>query len=396
MPRIFIYNPTCEMAIRSHSMSYQPPAQLAQFERNLASILMFIANEEDYVVAEEPDNQLKTFWHERGLSLPNFCSMSDAAQLLIMSGYDLRAWGESRQLFHNLHLTEQMHSFDDQRRKLFSRLSSVALETEIAAQPLPDFARVDSLPRVITNEAELCNLLTDKPFVLKNLWSASGRGVVLVRENRQIEQAIVRACGAIRRDGAIIYETFLHRIAEFSFLFWKHASGDVEYLGKNVFKTDEAGRFGTEIIDNEYFTNKISQWNIPKDWEQMVVPLITDAILKCSAIISYVGPIGLDAMFYEKSGKIRLRCCTEANLRLSMGNVNLAVAQFFARESLAEWKIERFASPEAWMDFCRNQEREHSITFDANGLLTSGFFRLTSVGNGECYGAYGYARKANR
>lgn len=392
MPRVFIYNPTCEMANRSHSVSYQPPAQLAQFEHDVASLLMFIAGGNDFVVAGEPDNQLKTFWRERGLPMPNFCSMNDAVRL-IASGYELTPWGESRQLFHNLHLTERQHAFDNERRKLFSRLSSVALETEIAAQPLPDFARVDSLSRIITDEAELNSLPAEEPFVLKNLWSASGRGVVLVRDRRHVEQALVRARGAIRHDGAVIYEEFLHRMAEFSFLYWKHANNEVEYLGKNAFQTDAAGRFGAEIIDNECFTDRIRRWNIPQDWEQKVVPLIVDAIRKCSAIESYVGPIGLDAMFYEKAGKIRLRCCTEANLRLSMGNVNLGVARYFARGSIGEWKIERFKSPEEWEIFCRMQEREQPTTFDANGLITSGFFRLTSIGNGECYGAFGYARK---
>ena len=395
MPRIFLYNPTCEMATRNMSVSYQPPEQLSEFERNIASILMFLADKGDYVVAGEPDAQLITFWQSRGKAIPTFCDTARTAQL-IASGCELQAWGESPQLFHSLLLTEQLHAFGAARRKLFSRLTSVAIETAIARQPLPEYARIGTLPTIITDAKILESITANEPRALKSLWSASGRGVVLVRKAQHVAPAVVWARGILRRDGAIVSEPFLRRVAEFSLLFVKRADGSVEYLGKNVFRTDVAGRFGAEVIDNDYFTEKVRQWNIPADWEAAVVPLIADAIESCSDIASYAGPIGLDAMFYADGDTVKLRCCTEANLRLSMGNVNMSVARYFSRTATAEWKIEQFATPAEWQEFCRRMEREHPARCDANGLIKSGFFRLTGIGCGERFGAYGFAVDANR
>ena len=54
----------------------------------------------------------------------------------------------------------------------------------------------------------------------------------------------------------------------------------------------------------------------------------------------YTGPIGVDSMLYrDDEGHLKMRLCIEANVRYTMGNVNLAVARCFPQGARAEWGI---------------------------------------------------------
>src|SRR5574344_847800 len=43
MHKLFVYNPTCEMAVQNGSVSYQPPLRLQTFESDMADIMLWLS-----------------------------------------------------------------------------------------------------------------------------------------------------------------------------------------------------------------------------------------------------------------------------------------------------------------------------------------------------------------
>lgn len=389
MAKIFVYNPTCEMAVQNNTVSYQPPARLKVFEQNMASIMMFLASEHDYIVAPRPDEALLRTWAKAGQPLPAFVSHQQATDL-IAQGVELAPWGMSRQLLYSLQLKEQASAFGSHMQQLLSRLTSVELERQLAAMPLPAYAKPLFVPTVITHPNDLTAYIRNGRCAVKSLWSSSGRGVTLVRQPEHIEPAITWAQGRLRHDGAVVCEPFVERIAELTLLFAiEHIGGKAKYLGRNIFQSDTAGRFGHEYIGQAACATIDSL--LPNGWHEEIGCAVAHAIDTLGWSKHYSGNIGVDAMIYNNGGTPHLRCCMEANLRTTMGHVNRKISQLFADGTQATWHIEQFASAEEWGNYVAEMEQRHPLVADSNGKIKEGFFRLTPVGEGYIYGAYGVA-----
>lgn len=374
MPRILIYNPTCEIAIGKKADNYSAPPHLATFERDMAQIMMYMSDADDMIVAHRPDAELTDMLSKAGIALPHFCSLAEAKAALT-EGYELQPWGKCRPVYRALGLKTEATAFDDNMRSLHSRQTSVELEKIIAQADCPHYMQPSFTPEVITNSnLTIADLKAHLPLVLKSVWSSSGRGVMLVRDESQLTQALTFAQGRIRHDGAIIAEPLLSRISECSFLFAMREGQKPQYLGCNTFEADPLGNFGYEMIGRE--TPSL----LPNNWQTEASQVLTRALQQWQEQTGYTGYIGFDAMIYDHSGQPHLRLCTEANLRICMGNINLGVARLFASDVQARWTIRHFGQAGEALDYCHRQSVENPLRVNADGKIVSGFFRLTSVG----------------
>ena len=377
-----MYNPTCEMAVQNNSVSYQPPLRLQEFERAMSSLMMFISQEGDYVVGEAPDDELLLFWKERGVYLPRFVSKNDAISL-IKDGAILIPWGGSRQLYYSYGLKHKSEQYTDLMRCFFSRELSVVLEDTVCrlCQGRNNLKQYDIEERsVLVTERDIMERRVKMGnCVVKSLWSSSGRGVQLVREQCHIEPAIVWARGKIRHDGGVVCEPFYKRLGEFTTLIEIYEDGRIEYLGTNYFEADEAGRFGKELIGQKILT---------REEEQEVAQILIEAMSRLNWVEKYIGKIGVDGMVYnDKHGERKVRICTEVNMRHTMGNINLSVARCFSPKVKATWQIEQFDNAMSWARFCKEMVSRFPLVLDDKNRIECGFFRLSSLGYN--YGAWG-------
>lgn len=377
-----MYNPTCEMAVQNNSVSYQPPLRLQEFERAMSSLMMFISQEGDCVVGEAPDDELLLFWKERGVYLPQFVSKSDAISL-IKDGAILIPWGGSRQLYYSYGLKHKSEQYTDLMRCFFSRELSVVLEDTVCrlCQGRNNLKQYDIEERsVLVTERDIMERRVKMGnCVVKSLWSSSGRGVQLVREQCHIEPAIVWARGKIRHDGGVVCEPFYKRLGEFTTLIEIYEDGRIEYLGTNYFEADEAGRFGKELIGQNILT---------REEEQEVVQILIEAMSRLNWVEKYIGKIGVDGMVYnDKHGERKVRICTEVNMRHTMGNINLSVARCFSPKVKATWQIEQFDNAMSWARYCKEMVSRFPLVLDDKNRIECGFFRLSSLGYN--YGAWG-------
>ncbi len=53
--------------------------------------------------------------------------------------------------------------------------------------------------------------------------------------------------------------------------------------------------------------------------------------------------------------------------------------------------MNHFGKDGEWDEFCKEQSQAYPLCRDAEGLITSGFFRLTPSGNQIRFGAFGWA-----
>ncbi|MBP5366260.1 MAG: hypothetical protein J6Y82_10130 [Bacteroidales bacterium] len=381
---IFVYNPTCEMAVRQANATYQPPKHLAQFESDLAGIMMFLSGENDYVVAQKPDSELLALWDK--CNKTKFCDAAEAKRLII-NGERLKPWGECKQIFKAFGDEIRYKAFDDEKRRLHSRLSSVELENALCDSALPDYAQHAPLSQLIENKEIAEQAISIGNCVVKSAWSSSGRGVLMVREKEHVGNAIAWAADKIATDGCVIVERLLDRVCEFSFLFDIIDSDNVNYLGINYFEADSNGHFGDELIGH----NPMQSLGFVPDWDQPIAAALSAAIRKLGWIRLYHGFVGVDSMAYASGGRILVRPCVEVNMRTCMGNVNVCVSDFFAKNTKSKWRISHFAADGEWNAFCAEQALRNPLKINAEGKIESGFYRLTSSGGKNKFGAWGIA-----
>ncbi len=381
MNKIFVYNPTCELAFANASGTYTPPANLAKFEADMASLMLFLADPDDYVLADEPDDELKRMLINAGVKLPKFCT-AEEAKSLIDKGFEVAPWNDGPDVWSRVGHAERNVVPRQELRLQRSRLTSVEIEQMLAEMDLPEWMKPTFVPQIIRTEAELDALQNSLPIVLKSLWSSSGRGVVMVRDEKQWEAAKQFAQNRLRKDGAIIAEPLLYRVQDLSMMFDKNQN----YIGHNHFEATDDGRFWREKIglDCSYF-------RLPENWEAQADEVLTEVTKRWCKKSGYNGYVSFDLMIYSVDTELFVRLCTEVNLRLCMGNVNHEISKFFVPEMAAIWQILSFDNDGEWDDYCREQAEIEPLDVDVFGRIQRGFFRLTPSGRGRRFGACGIA-----
>ena len=400
MPRIFYYNPTCEMAIANNHHSYQPPDRLKQFEKDLGEILLFLANQEDAVICHDhPDQEFLDFWKMLGKSMPQFVTPDQITNHPQRGELVPTPWGGSKSVQHffkslGLRLdlaSKSLKDWEPAHQHFFSRRTSAVFEHAWLNGVIPEFCRLPSSPILAQTEEELMEFIeaSQHQAVIKSLWSSSGRGIFMVKQPEHATPAITWAMGRIRREGALVLETLMEKVADFSFQFHLSPNNTIHFLGINYFSTDEEGRFDKEWIHQPDIFDIIKKEKLlPGDWEKQCVAHLSPALQSMQWHTQYEGIMGMDAMIIKASdGSLRVRCCVEINFRHNMGLINMALKPFFGDKARGYWKIEQF-EPGRWFEFYHEQRQKHPAVIE-NNRLVGGFFPLVSPDEGKQYAAWG-------
>ncbi len=384
---IYYFNPSCEMAVRQGQSSYTPPKNVAQMEADLSSIVMFLGSDDDCVIGKQADDKLIEFWKPL-IGGRNFISDKEAA-LRISGGEGFAPWGISRATFVKYGLPDDLYR--QEYRELLSRKTSVTVEHLIGEKTGDQYPPISKL---IEREVELNSHIERlkekgvKKVVIKSLWSASGRGVRFFNLEDEQNNAVDYATRCMRADEGVVIEKRLERVAEFSYLF-HYTKGRIKYDGINIYHSSDNGGMGWEIAGRQPYIFDIAAY------EEIVADganNLGEALENMLSTTRYEGPIGVDAMLYKKNdGSISLRPCTEINMRYCMGHVAQKVARLFAKGTPIKWQMSHFSTPSKWKEFCEEQERLYPTLFNNAGEITSGFFRLTPIGETTQFGAYGWS-----
>lgn len=385
MHKLFVYNPTCEMAVQNGSVSYQPPLRLQTFESDMADIMLWLSQTDDIVVANRPDDRFIDFWSSIGKPMPAFVTKQKGLAAKYSTTHQFSPWGDS---IATSHYYGNKFDFDaEEHKQLFSRITSAKFEQSLQSNDqLPNLIK-NTPPTIITTNDQLADYAANGMCALKSLWSSSGRGIMLVRQPEHIAPALTWAKGKIRHDGAVVGEPFLQKLCDFSFQFNLTNSGKAEFLGLNHFSADSAGRFDKEIIGQN--TNKHIFNTFPHNWMTICVETLRQQIEKSNWAEKYSGIIGIDAIVYTDSeGDTKIRCCVEINIRYNMGLVNMELAKYIDPKAKGFWQISQFDNANEWTSFCNAKWKENPPQVTDNKIC-KGFLQLTGCNAGKIYGAWG-------
>ncbi len=386
--KLFIFNPTCEMAVANGQISYMPPEHLRKFENDLATLPRFFTDKGDSVITKNhtPESFINQ-QIELGFKLPSFIKSHDEFKNKTLPITELRPWGWSpavHRIFKpylpfcdKLWENHPMHRWQSNHKQLLSRETGVKLLSEIVDNGYDEFDLIEILikPVRVSSLGDLKNItnIISPPTLLKLPWSASGRGLFKIRDKEEHPENNQWVKSKLKQQGFFYAEPFLNKIQDVSFHFWI-GHDKVNYLGFNFFDTDSSGQFTgchTHYPDNA----ELKTINLDAYLEQGS-RLLTKSIKKLQIGQHYQGPLGVDAMlFYNNTGKIKLHPCIEVNLRHSMGLVNIKLRKYIHPERKGKWELLMLSRNE-WKDKFSSETGKVNLQ---DGLIARGNLPLTPM-----------------
>lgn len=178
-------------------------------------------------------------------------------------------------------------------------------------------------PRVYTDLSDI-DITGGDDCLLKRPWSSSGRGIFPTSALKDDELKRL-AQGIIRRQGSVIVEDALSKVADMSALF--HSDGsNIRHHAWSIFQTSSDGRYMGSIVAPQadimsYMQTSHIYYGDTEidfaDMERMLTEILSDIIST-----DYRGWIGIDMLAYHSdcaSHQLQLAPCIEVNLRMTMG-----------------------------------------------------------------------------
>lgn len=402
-PDIYLFNPTCELAVVNGSMNFMAPAQLRRFENELSTLPWILARPEDTVLADQlPSQQFTDRLRKAGFRLPAFrvqvSSFSDPAFLSLKKGF-LFPWGWSPAVhkllsplkseccpeFRNSPIAE----WREIHRDLYSRKSSLAVLRSITEHQISDHWLSDNdLPEICTGHEQIIALQKRwGKVVVKAPWSSSGRGLQILRANEYNRTNMQVITGYLKQQGYVVVSPWHNKLLDLSFQFFSFGNGEIEYRGLTPFSTDHSGRYTGNYLQ------KLPPGLAPglKEFIQQNIAAaelaLNQALHESEYSTSYYGWLGVDALIWKSAdGKLKFHPCLEINCRFTMGAIALKVRTHLAELSTGEFRI-MHGKEGHFAQFSEEMTLKEPLIID-NGKIVSGFLPLTPTSPESGFGAY--------
>ena len=393
MSTLYVYNPTCDMAIENGTYSYMPPKALSVFENEITPLMAFLGDEHDYVLGNRQTTaHFKDFWQQLGINLPQFVSLQQLSQLKISA---VQPWGWSQlverqieKLSLQVNTKPHFESLNDYKL-FFSRLTSVKLINELSQMNLHDRVSIPFSPQVVHTTVQIGELLKlhNKGIVIKNMWSSSGRGVLFIRDRKTLDQNCNWITAQLKKQGQLIVEPIYTKVQDASLQFIIDHNRNYHFLGINYFDADDRGHFEKEYLHTPDLIKNNLQ--IDEKWINELASQIITSMKTMDIHQHYIGPVGIDVMFFiNENKKLKLYPLVEANLRCNMGLINLSIKKLLSKKTKGHWQISTFKRGEASI-FYEQQVHQYPVQLNENGKITKGFLPLTPFTNTTRFAAWG-------
>lgn len=402
--RLFLFNPTNEMAIANGHVSYMPPALLKQFEIDLAAFPWIMANENDFILVPEEKKNSLNHLNRFELTLPRLISKPEDIQREEIKNLWLEPWGWSPAVYRCInpflgfvHRQWQTHPFkqwESYHKHLLSRETGYQLLkniTEIKNQSPNDYdlIHLTESPIVIDQQNDLDLILKQisAPAIVKTPFSASGRGLYRIRTKQDDPSESPWVRGMLRRQGKIYIEKMLPKIQDVSFQFML-SNSKIKYCGHNFFYADASGQFAGCAIGEPNAQSKIFEdKTMLKTALNQASVLIKAGLNQMKLNQRYVGPAGVDGIFFKHhDGRILLQPCLEINLRHNMGMANIFFKKKLHPEARGIWKTGLFKKNE-WQKFCEEHFAKAPLIV-SDGKIRHGFLPFVTPEANNGFGAW--------
>lgn len=315
----YLFNPENDIALAYGGRCYTPPPLARRLHDDGAPLPIWYGESGDGFVWPDPD----MYWLEE-ISLLYGLEMLPS---VVVGGAS--PWGWSLDARRQLlaagvdNVLEDTHI--ERLRKLSHRRISVAVMKRLCERfdfPLPE------IPYEAMTVNDLVSYVALHPkCYIKSPWSSSGRGV-FCSDMLSEGELRRRVEGTIRRQGSVMCEIGLDKIADFAMLFYSDGIKVVR-SGLSFFFNERGSAYVGNVIAPQNMLPSI----IGVDEERLdVIGAELESILTDIICPDYTGYLGVDMMLYNGSNGVAIAPCIEVNLRMTMG----VVAMKFGERFLAE------------------------------------------------------------
>ena len=343
LPDIYIFNPTCEMAIANGTKAWQPNKMLCRFEEDLALLPAYMAKKTDWVIVKKlPSDFFIKQLRKQGFQLPQLLLVADmlSKETVDTPKGKLNPWGWSPALYHKF--KEWGDSFCEQFKKsvmrnwnpIFKELYS--RETALRALSLldeqfPELQINCFLPKVCSSEQEINTQLDiHHNIILKAPWSSSGRGIQTL--SGKIDRSVLQwSKGVLRQQKALMVEPLLNKSLDYAYQF-EVKNRKATFLDKSWFFTDKKGKYQGNWLSCPKYIVDSDEYALIKSYDEKIIPALSSILTEIFGN-SYEGYLGVDAMvFRNKRGVLSLHPCVEINVRCNMGILAMELDKQFGSE----------------------------------------------------------------
>ena len=400
LPNIFIYNPTCEIAIANGTLSFMPNKNLSKFERDLDVLPLYFADSNDVLLVRQmPDSDFLNRISAAGIKLPKFKLLEEALkddEFVQTNKNSLQAWGWSPRIHHILkpfkescsseYLNQPNAYWKNEHRNLYGRETALkVLKSFLSKHPDEKYIDQSQIARVCTNIQEIETLIEEwKQLVIKAPLSSSGRGLQVLRYSHLNDSITQWINGTLEAQNYVTVEALLDKKHEFSLQYYCDGKGKLSYMGPGFFLTSSNGQYEGNILGDmpEHFKAYLSDAQMEELSEG-----IKSAMEASDLATNYCGYLGVDCLLFEdKSGKMRLQPCVEINLRYNMGTLALILDEYLAPKTRGAFKM--IFKPKSTFDkFHHEMEKKHPFEMK-DGKWLKGYLPLVSPNQNKNFGAY--------
>jgi hypothetical protein len=400
LPKIFVYNPTCEIAIANGTVSYMPNKMLARFEKDLDVLPMYFAKSKDVVLVNElPDQEFKSVLGKAGIDLPEFKLFDQSLQdqeFIKSAKESLEPWGWSPRIHHifrhlksscQLQFKNQANfNWEHYHKDIYSRKKALeVLKLFLYKTNSSTYISKEQIAKVCTSVSEIENLISLwKQIVIKAPWSSSGRGLQVLRQSCLNQSIVQWINGTLDIQGYVMVEPLLDKKHDFSLQYKIDNKGEIDFIGNGFFLTNSNGQYDCNILGG--MPNEIKAL-IPDSTMSELVDGIKNALIMSGISQHYCGYLGIDCMlFLDRDGEMKIQACVEINLRYNMGTLALVFDHHLHPDSKGIFKV-HFQPKSTFDQFHREMTKKHPFQLK-DGKWFKGYLPLVSFNQNKLFGAY--------
>ncbi len=312
MGDLHFFNPGNDLALASGQRYYTPPAAAVAMEHAGIWLPLLLGRKGDFVLTDgmrDMPEDLREWDH--GMQP----WQGEEIEVLRPWGWSPWAMEQFARAFRKRGARWHGHFDSDvdlQRvASLSHRRTSIALHHALSTDLTPVEA--------FTTDEVQATLRRWGRVVGKSPLSGSGRGVF--HGSMHSADAFTRRCAtSIARQGSVMIERELDRIAEFAMLFEMRRDNGISFLGYSLFETAGDTYTANLLLPDDEIRRRLSDLCPGENFGELERRMEA-AMRQIVGTIPYDGFFGVDMMIYDNGGTPAVDTCIEVNMRTTMGVV---------------------------------------------------------------------------
>jgi len=346
LPDLYIFNPTCEAAIANGTVSYSPNKTLARFEKDLAYLPSILAQNKDLVLMDKyEDLSHIELLHSLSFPTPGQILQSDFLtpnQKIISELNHYKLWGWAPNWIHRLKKPldvpkfqkSSFYNWDNLHKEIHSRNTAKnILESILTQNPNTIYIPKELKAQKLKSEEDIEVFLTQhKQIVLKEPWSSSGKGVLMLRKNTLNSAIKQRIKSILKQQTYLMGEPLLNKLMDMSMHF-EIKNKEILYRGESYFKTNSNGQYRGNYLNCFPDNTDAEIIRFVETHKKNLQTDLKDAISQSPIPLLYEGNFGVDIMLVKINNQIKFQPCVEINLRNNMGTIALQLQKIIHPEA---------------------------------------------------------------